>query len=87
VAPSAPSCTGTPTGSEPCAFTQDSRTLLTSGDDHRTVRIWDPVTATALLAAPVHHPVQAVDYASGLLVIALTADLLTIQLGPASSKS
>jgi hypothetical protein len=37
------------------------------GDDS-TVRIWDPATSRLLLTAPVHHQVQAVDYASGSLV-------------------
>ena len=63
-----------------CAFTQDGRTLLASGSSDRTVRIWDPVIASALLAVPVHHPVHAIDYDSGLLVTAVTAGLLAIQL-------
>ena len=69
-----------------CAFTLDGRTLLASGSDDRTIRIWDATTMTALLTVPVYHPVQAVDYAPDVLVIAVTAGLLAIRFNFAISK-
>ena len=64
-----------------CAFTTpDGRTLLATGSNDRTVRIWDPVRGSALLAIPIHHPVHSIGYASGLLVIAVTNGLMAIQL-------
>ena len=63
-----------------CAFSQDGRTLLASGGDDSTVRIWDPANGRLLLIVPVHHPVQAIDYASGLLAIAASAGALAVEL-------
>ena len=44
-----------------CAFTWDGRTLLASGGDDKTVRIWDPATGTEQAALHGHtSPVRAV---------------------------
>jgi WD40 repeat protein len=62
-----------------CAFTVDGRALLASGGDDCTIRIWDPAAATTLLTVPVYYPVRAVDSASDVLVITVTAGVIAIR--------
>ena len=69
-----------------CAFIQDGRTLLASGDYGRTIRIWDARKTTTWLIVPVHHPVRAVVYVPDVLVIAVNAGLLAINLDFAFSE-
>ena len=69
-----------------CALTLDGRTLLASGGGDRTIRIWDATTATTWLVVPVHHPVQAVVYASDVLVTVVVAGLLAVHFSFALSK-
>ena len=65
-----------------CAFRMDGQTWLASGSGSgdRTVRIWDPATATAVLEVPVHHSLFAIACVSDLIIAAVTAGLLAIQL-------
>ena len=64
-----------------CAWTQDGQPRLASGGDDRTVRIWDPTTGVGqnVLVIPVYHPVLALTYETGLLCLALSGGMLTIQ--------
>jgi WD40 repeat protein len=68
------------------AFTHDGKTLLASGGD-RLVRIWHPDRARSLLTVPVHYPVHAIDYAAGLLIVAVSTGLLAIRLNSWSDRS
>ena len=64
-----------------CAYTQDGQPRLASGGDDRTVRIWDPATGVGqiVLVIPVYHRVLALTYETGLLCLALSGGMLTIQ--------
>ncbi len=67
-----------------CAFSDGNRTLLATGNDDRTVRIWELVSGSAMLVVPVYRPVRALCEASGLLVIASVDGLVAIDLGNAA---
>jgi WD40 repeat protein len=56
------------------------RTLVASGGDDRTVRIWDPGDNGRMLkAVHVHHAIRALAFASGALVAGLSAGLLALE--------
>lgn len=63
-----------------CTVAAGGRTLLATGGNDRAIRIWDPLTETTIEEIPVHQPVQAISYASGLLLAGTAAGLLAIRL-------
>ena len=68
-----------------CAVTVGGRDLLASASADRTVRLWDPVTGTAVLVIPVYHAALAVTAIGDQLVSGLSAGVLVVRLGVAVS--
>jgi WD40 repeat protein len=62
------------------AITLSERTLLASCGDDSEVRIWDPATGQTLQVIPVHLTPTVVVAVDGILVLGLSAGLLTIEL-------
>jgi WD40 repeat protein len=64
-----------------CAFTSGRRTLLAScASDDTEMRIWDPATGQMLQVIPVHITPKTVVAVDDILVLVLSAGLLTIKL-------
>ena len=63
-----------------CVFTLDGRVHLATGGADLTVRIWDPVTAAAVLDVPTRDPVLALAHVGGLLAVGTEGGLFTIRL-------
>jgi WD40 repeat protein len=64
-----------------CVVAPGGRTLLATGSDDRTVRLWDLRTGNCIVVVPVHHPVLGVAAADGLPAIGLDVGVLVIKLG------
>jgi WD40 repeat protein len=63
-----------------CAFEFGDHVFLASGGHDRTVQIWDLEKMERALTIPVHHPVNALSFVNGLLVVGTTAGLLALRL-------
>lgn len=63
-----------------CAFEFGDRLFLASGGHDRTVLVWDLERLEWVLTIPVHHPVNALSFSTGLLVAGTTAGLLALSL-------
>jgi WD40 repeat protein len=55
--------------------------LLAAGSRLGTVTLWDPRQLAATLTVPVHHRVQALAWADGVLCVGLSAGVIALQLG------
>lgn len=64
--------------------TVGDRQLLASASSDCTVRIWDLETESCLVTMPTHYRALAVAQVAGVLVVAMSAGLLAIELGDVS---
>jgi WD40 repeat protein len=63
-----------------CVMEGPGGPLLAAGSRLGTVTLWDPRRLAATLTIPVHHRVQALSWADGVLCVGLSAGLIALQL-------
>ncbi|GAB3934524.1 hypothetical protein GCM10027614_07690 [Micromonospora vulcania] len=54
---------------------------LVAATSDRTVRLWDPVTATCVLTVPVHHRTRSCGFIDGHLIVGFDAGVVAMSLG------
>jgi WD40 repeat protein len=63
-----------------CVVEDAGRPLLATVSSDRTVRLWDPATATQVIEIPVRHICLGVAWFEGLLVVGLDRGLQALSL-------
>jgi WD40 repeat protein len=69
-----------------CPMTVDGRSLLASGSDDRSVRIWDPESKTTEIVIPTPYPIREIAPLADLLAIALDGGILLVKINLTCDK-